>query len=72
MVQGDFPLKFESKTLKHPLPISPKNLKPFKHYILKIQGNTHLLIGLNTGQNTQKNFLEQILYSILIENCFKN
>ena len=39
VVQGDFPIKYGPKTLKHPWVISLKTIHPFKITFLKYDGN---------------------------------
>ena len=48
-----------------------KNLRQFQNYIFKIQWEIHFLSFLNTNRNAPQKNLEQLLYSTLLEKCFK-
>ena len=50
VLQGDFPIKYGPKSLKHPWSICYKNLGYFKSTFLNTMGNYFFLLFLNTDQ----------------------
>ena len=67
MAQGDFPIKYGPKTLKHPWSIST-----FQNYNFKIQWEINFLTFLYVGQNFSKTKFKIEIWTFSFQICFRN
>ena len=70
-VQGDFPIKYEQKTLKHTWSFSSKTLGHFEITILKYDGKS-IIWFFYIGRNSSKKKIRLKIWTFSFQICFQN